>query len=306
MSHKVPFVSVIVPAYNAAAFIERTLDSVRVQTFKDYEIIIVDDGSTDDTHRIAENYFQRYALVGRCLKQENKKIAGARNAGVRASQGEFISFLDSDDRWYPEKLKIVMAEFSAHPNADIVCHAENVLDEGRPSRLKRYGPAFADMYGAQLFGGCALSTSATTLRRRVFEAAGGFCEDPRLNTVEDYDLWMRLGKMGCRFRFIEEPLGEYLIEGHNSTRRIEYHHDNLEFLLKDHFASYFGQHPDWRARLRMRHRLSVVYRSALGLLIQYGEDPELQKRYLIRMLKSFPLDPKNLVRAAQWVIKRPG
>lgn len=301
-----PKVSVVIPAYNAAAFVETALDVVRAQTYADYEVVVVDDGSSDGTHAVVERYFQNHSTRGRCLRQENKKIAGARNAGVRAAEGEFISFLDSDDRWHPDKLAAVMKEFDAYPDTDVVCHAENIVGKGRKPRLRLYGPARRDMYKSQLFGGCALSTSATTLRRRAFDAAGGFREDPRFNTVEDYDLWMRLGKAGCRFRFIDAPLGEYTMDDANSTRRVEYHHANLEALLLDHFAANFGPHPSWLTQLRMRRRLAAVYRSALAQLMQYGEEPRAQERYLNLMLKAFPLDLKNIFRAAQWAMRGTG
>lgn len=298
-----PAVSVVIPAYNAANFIERTLDSVRAQTFKDFETVVIDDGSSDRTCEIVERCFRAHAMPGLCLRQENKKIAGARNAGVRAARGGFVSFLDSDDRWYPSKLEAVIAEFKAHPETDVVCHAENVVVQGGPPRLKRYGPSRRDMYFSQLWGGCALSTSATTLRRRVFDSVGGFREDPRFNTVEDYDLWMRLGKAGCRFRFIGLPLGEYVVASHNSTRRIEYHHANLEALLRDHFRSCFGDNPGWGTRLRMRRRLASVHRSALGQLMQYGEQPDKQREHVLKMLRQFPFDPKNAALALLWSLK---
>ena len=89
-----PKVSVVIPAYNAADFIEATLDTVRAQTFRDYEVVVTDDGSADATQAVVEGYLRRHALRGRCIRQENKKIAAARNTAMRASRGDFIAFLD--------------------------------------------------------------------------------------------------------------------------------------------------------------------------------------------------------------------
>ena len=298
-----PLVSVVIPAYNAAAYLEKTLDSVRAQTFTDYEVIVVDDGSTDGTHALAEGYLARHGLRGRAIRQENKKIAGARNAGMRAARGGYIALLDADDLWKPEKLAAVMAEFERHPDADLVCHGEDVCRDGRRLYSTRNGPAVPRMYERLLFKGNALSPSASVFKRDKALAIGGMRENPEFNTVEDYDFWMRLSKT-ARFHFLSRVLGEYRLLETSASRRIEYHHANLEALLRDHFRALFGEKPSFWDRLRVRRRLSSVYRSALGQLMQYGEDPELQLRYLKRMLAACSWDPKNLGRAAKWALGR--
>src|SRR5687768_17409195 len=119
-------VSVVIPAYNAADFIERTLESVRAQTYRSYEDVVIDDGSTDGTHELVTRWLALSGVAGTCIRQVNKRIAGARNAGMRAARGEFIALLDHDDLWDPEKLAVVMAEFDKHPEVDLVCHNERV------------------------------------------------------------------------------------------------------------------------------------------------------------------------------------
>jgi glycosyltransferase involved in cell wall biosynthesis len=297
-----PTVSVVVPAYNAEAFIQKTLDSVRAQMYLDYEIIVVDDGSSDSTQAVVEAWFKRHGIPGRGIRQENKKIAGARNTGMRAAQGRFIALLDHDDLWYPEKLTAVMNEFSLHPDVDLICHNENITREGKILRATQNGPDSPHMYEKLLFGGNALSPSASVFKKEKAMAIGGFRENPEFNTVEDYDFWMRLSRIGS-FHFIDRVLGEYQLVERAASRRIEYHHSNMEAMLQDHFALYVREHPGWYTRLRIRRRLATVYRSALGQLMGYGEYPEQQRAYLLKMLRTFPLDPKNLMRAAQWAIK---
>lgn len=294
-----PAVSVVIPAYNAAQFLEKTLDSVRAQTFSSYEIVIVDDGSQDATQAVAEGYLARHGLKGLCLRQENKKIAGARNTGIRAAQADLIALLDHDDLWYPEKLAVVMEEFQRHPEADLVCHDEDVARDGKVLHTTRNGPQHPRMYERLLFQGNALSPSACVLRKDKALSIGGFRENPEFNTVEDYDFWMRLSRVAC-FRFIPRALGRYQLVERAASRRVEYHHANLEALLRDHFLSYYGETPGWPARLRMARRLACVHRSALGQLMQYGESPELQRRHAVRMLCLCPWDPKNLGRALAW------
>jgi len=297
-----PVVSVVIPAYNAAPFIEKTLDSVRAQTYRDYEIVVVDDGSSDGTHSAVEDYLRRHSMPGRCVRQENKKIAGARNTGMRAARGTHIALLDHDDLWYPEKLSIVMAVFGRRPDTDLVCHGENVSRDGAIVHVRRYGPWTPRMYERLLFGGNDLSPSASVFKREKALAIGGFRENPEFNTVEDYDFWMRLSRVAV-FHFIDAILGEYQLVERAASRRIEYHHGNLESLLRDHFASLLGKTPPLWARIRMRRRLSAVYRSALGEFMAHREGPEKQRDYALRMLRTFPFDPKNLAKAALWAVQ---
>ena len=290
-----PRVSIVVPAWNAAAFIERTLATVAAQTFRDFEVIVVDDGSSDDTKLVVDRFMEKNGLRGRCIKQENKKIAGARNTGIRAAQAELISFLDHDDLWFPNKLERVMAEFG---DADLVCHDENVVKDGKLVRVSRNGPWAPDMYERLLFEGNALSPSAVTVKKSKLFEAGLFREDPEFNTVEDYDLWMRLAKI-CRMRFLPEILGEYQLVERGASNKIVYHNTNLEHLLRDHFRNF----PSSDAR--MRRRLGVMCRSAARLLIAQG-DLAAGGAYARRAVAECPWDWKNVAVLGLWAAKRLG
>lgn len=295
-----PRVSIVVPAWNAAAFIEKTLTTVAAQTFPDFEVIVVDDGSKDATKEVVDLFLKKNNLRGLCIRQENKKIAGARNTGIRAAAGDLIAFLDHDDLWFPGKLARVIAEFDAHPDVDLVCHNENILKDGTLVRVSQNGPLAEDMYERLLFEGNALSPSATTVKKAKLFEAGLFREDPAFNTVEDYDLWMRLAKI-CRMHFLDEVLGEYqLVEG-GASNRIVYHNTNLENLLRDHFQNY--PNPGARTRARMRRRLGVMCRSAARLLMAQG-DLATAGIYARRSAAEWPWDWKNLAVAGLWAAKR--
>lgn len=297
-----PRVSVVIPAWNAAAFIERTLASVAAQTFKDFEVVVVDDGSSDDTKAVVDRFLAAEGLRGRCIRQENKRIAGARNTGIRAAEAELVAFLDHDDLWRPDKLERTLAEFDAHPEADLVCHQEDVVKDGRVVGRTRNGPWSQTMYEDLLFDGNALSPSATTARKVRLLEVGLFREDERFNTVEDYDLWMRLARV-CRMRFIDEVLGEYQWVERGASNKIVYHNTNLEHLLRDHFAGF--PDPDARTRRRMGRRLGVMCRSAARLLMAQG-DLAAAGRYARRAVAESPWDWKNAATLGLWALKRLG
>ncbi|MBI5211312.1 MAG: glycosyltransferase [Elusimicrobia bacterium] len=298
-----PRVSVVIPAFNAAAFLEETLDSVRAQTYRDYEVVVVDDGSKDDTHRVATSYLERHGLPGKAILQRNKKIAGARNTGMRAAAGGLIALLDHDDLWRPRKLSAMVREFDLHPETALVGHHIAVTRDGKTVRVLRKGPAVKRMYERLLLGANAVSPSAAVFRKDLALQIGGFREDPEFNTVEDYDFWMRLSRIGT-FRFVDEVLGEYPLRGSSASSRIDYHHQNLVTLLMSHFEEYFGDNPGLLDRLRMRKRLAAAYRSGLSQFLESGGDPQACRRYALKMLATYPFEAKNIVRALQWALRR--
>lgn len=293
-----PRVSVVIPAYAAAPFIERTLDSVAAQTYRDFEIIVVDDGSPDDTKAVVDRWLSRTGARGSCVRRDNGRIAAARNTGLKAASGELIALLDHDDLWRREKLALCVAEFDAHPGTVLVGHHTDVIENGAVLRVERKGPAVPAMYDQLLFENNAVAPSGAVFRRDKALEIGGFREDPSFNTVEDYDFWMRLSQKGS-FRFLDAVLSSYTVIPGSASRRVEYHHSNLEALLRDHFASRLGTAPGAWDRLRVRRRLSFVYRSAVAALLEPGSDAALRRSYARRMLAAWPLSPRNLGRAAQ-------
>ena len=292
-------VSVVIPAYNSSEFIGRTLDSVRAQVFASYETIVIDDGSTDGTGDVAEEYFRRHAVRGRVVHQTNRGVSAARNAGMRVAKGTYVALLDADDLWYPDKLSAVMREFDRHPDANLICHDENVTRDGRIVRVSRRRRPCGDCYEALLFGGNILSPSATTIRREAALALGGFDEREEYRTVEDYDFWMRFSREG-QIHFFDRVLGEYVLHERSASRRIVYHHLALERMLRDHLSEYLRLHSGPAARLRARRRLAQVYRSAARQLIEHREAARDQQAFVGRMLRTYPFEPRNVAVALVW------
>jgi glycosyltransferase involved in cell wall biosynthesis len=177
--------SVIIPTFNRAAFLREAIDSVRAQTEKDFELIVVDDGSTDDTRALVAEYGDRI----RYFVQPNAGVSAARNLGIRHARGKFIAFLDSDDLWLPKKLARQMQWMAAHPNL-LLCYTDEVwIRRGvRVNQKLIHAKAGGWIYPLCL-PRCIISPSSVLLRREVFDAVGWF--DEQLPVCEDYDLWLR-------------------------------------------------------------------------------------------------------------------
>ena len=181
-------VSVIVPTYNRAHVLSRALDSVLAQTRPGMEIIVVDDGSTDHTPELLADYGDSL----RVLRQPNAGVSAARNAGIRASRGEFVALLDSDDSWTPDKLACQMEFFDTHPRA-MICQTEEIwIRNGkRVNPMKKHQKPSGDIFIPSLKL-CLVSPSAVMMRNTLFSIKGFFNED--FPVCEDYDLWLRVSR----------------------------------------------------------------------------------------------------------------
>jgi glycosyltransferase involved in cell wall biosynthesis len=211
-----PRVSVIIPAYNTAHYIEATLESVLAQTFPDYEVIVVNDGSPDTP--ALERVILKYESRIRYIKQENRGLAGARNTGIRLARGEFLAFLDSDDIWLPDFLAEQLKFFAQNPSLDMACtdciYFGNTELEGRSWQsldsiedpvtfdkvLPTHGGAFA---------------SFSLLRRQTVLKVGFF--DEALRLLEDYHYWLKFLYGGGKMAYIRRVLGKRRVHSESLT-----------------------------------------------------------------------------------------
>ncbi len=290
-----PRVSVVIPAFNASWCIRDALDSVGRQTYKDYEVIVVNDGSVDSTHDAVLEWLEgAKPFPGRLIDQENRRLGGARNTGTRHASGEYVAFLDADDVWYPEKLARVVGAFDdSKPATALVCHDEVVTRDGKIVRINRYGPWVPDMYRFLLFEGSRLSPSSTVVKRTLLETAGGFSEDPEVHSVEDYDLWLRLSRL-TRFHFLGEILGEYRLYRGSLGSDPEYNLRHCLNVVDRHAAQYFRERPQptWRDRYGIRRRRALAFRSA-SMAAQARGEYARAALYIATSLRLCPADYKN-------------
>ena len=194
-----PLVSAIIPTYNRACVLERAIRSVLNQTFRDFELIVVDDGSSDGTAKILSRFDGRLTAV--C--QKNRGVSAARNAGIAHAQGELLAFLDSDDEWLPDKLARQVAVFDP-ARQRFVCHTDELWRlNGQEVRQKPIHRKQGGHFFERALERCLISPSSVMLSRALLERVGSF--DETLPAAEDYDLWLRITAFH-EVAFIPEPL----------------------------------------------------------------------------------------------------
>ncbi len=223
-------VSVVLPTYNCARYVGAAVESVLQQTYKNYELIIVNDGSTDGTDQALAPYLCNSGNI-RYIKQENKGHAGARNTGIRAAAGDFIAFIDSDDKWLPEKLQEQVQAFEEDPEVGLV-HC-NVYGFGENQEARVRGPQLTQEqlqeYSGYIFDNLyfrkiIITTTTVMIRKNCIDDVGMFDENMTRYGSEDRELFLRI-LWKYKARYVNKPLAMYRnrsdSEGQNYERMIK-------------------------------------------------------------------------------------
>ncbi len=257
MEPTTPLFTVLIPAHDAGATIARAVTGALAQSVQDIEVIVVNDGSSDDTGSIVRGFTdERVVLVEQAA---SGSPAGARNAGLRVARGEFIAFLDADDAWYPEKLALVRAAFEADSSLDAVAHDMKLAGPSGDDGVRAYRLDSRDLYQQLLYRGNFLTTSAMTVRTEKVREVGGFTEAVDRPVAEDLDLWLRLAQAGLRLRMLPEVLGVYTVGGGISGDHVR--------ALRDTFAVLDPHYERLASGGRLHTRGALVRRArALGAL----------------------------------------
>jgi glycosyltransferase involved in cell wall biosynthesis len=234
ISKHCPLVSVVIPTYNHADFLQKAIRSVLDQTYQDFEIIIVDNNSTDHTNEVVASFDDKRINM---YKINNCGVIGAsRNLGVGKARGKWIAYLDSDDYWYSTKLANLAIYLDEHSQYDVLSAHEYKRHSSTGKKTKlMYGPLAGDKYRSLLLYGNRLSPSASIIRKSFLLGNGiVFSENTNFITVEDYDYWLQLARFNASFKFINSFEGEYLVHGSNSSGFAEVHKRNELNLLRHH------------------------------------------------------------------------
>lgn len=205
-------VSVIIPAYNQGHYLGRAVKSVLAQTYSEWEAIIVDDGSTDDTAEVAATFSDPRV---RYIYQENRGLSGARNTGIRHARGDYLTYLDSDDCFLPQKLALLVGELEEKPQLGFVAGQAIPIDE----RGNQIGKVFAKSPPedpARWLLGNPLHVGSVMVRRSWQKRVGFF--DERLRSYEDWDMWLRLARAGCQMGWVARPVSLYRFHTGQMTR----------------------------------------------------------------------------------------
>lgn len=271
--------SVVIPTYNRAEFLRSAITSVLNQTFQDFEIIVVDDASRDNTPEVVRSFNDRRIKYIR--HEVNKGDAATRNAGVRVCNGKYIAFLDDDDEWLPEKLEkqIDLLENSA-PEVGGVDIGALLMDRTSGEILRIRIPKKRENLFEEMFITNCLATSCILLRKECFEKVGLF--DESIPFCSDYDMWIRISKE-FHFECIKEPLVKYYIHGNGSlTTNHGLVIRGMEAMLKK-----------YRQLFALNSKGYSHYYSSLGRSYCYSGNVKKGREAFLRAIKLYPFEIRN-------------
>jgi glycosyltransferase involved in cell wall biosynthesis len=282
-----PRVSVIVPAYNAAAYLPDAIDSVVRQTYTDWELVVVDDGSVDNTRSLVGSYGARLQDKLRYVYQPNRGLPAARNAAIRNSRGEFIALLDADDRCMPRRLELSVAALDRHPRAGLVHGrvtridvAGNLID--RPQLDSRYlsGNIKRHLYTRRAHIFCPTAM----FRKHCITAVGYF--DETMRATEDRDMWFRIAEK-FEVAFVDEVLSQYRLSPSAMSRDLNRMLTWQRFFVEKHHRR--GACSTWA----LHQALANIYRERGDALFNSSELRAAMSDYL-RAVMYYPFSIPNV------------
>ncbi|MDA8430927.1 MAG: glycosyltransferase [Geobacteraceae bacterium] len=271
-------VSVVIPTYNRAGFLREAIESVLAQTYTNFEIIVVDDGSTDGTQELMTSLYRNV----RYLRQENRGPAAARNNGINNAAGEFIAFLDSDDIWLPEMLSKQIARLSLNPAAGLVATGYGLFETGRvmTEMVVLDEDDLADARRGNHYKNF-FATSSLMVRKLCLTTVGLLNEN--LHYAEDWDLLIRLMER-YSFEYLPEVLMLYRSHPTNlSTTSLQENMKQWQKVIDMHSSNgnYFND------SILRRKRLSWLYLNQA--CAQRGNDPHLEETFMLESIRAWPL-----------------
>jgi len=287
-----PLASVLIPVYNGTTFLADAIRSVQNQTSQNFEIIIVDDGSHDDSYALAQKFAEVDCRI-KALRQSNGGTQAARNTALHHATGEWIALLDQDDVWLPKKLEHQFALLKVSPHANLLfanyIHWDGVRDLGL--RYTKHHKFPDGDVGKMLARWCLFGASTVMIRRAIAEKLGGF--DSKFHLSGDWDLWLRLAEKGLLAKGVWEPQARYRIwSGNESRRTLDMSREVVGILEK---ASLRPQTEVWRRRYEKSLTLARINLEFRELRPQLETQPQLTVAAVWRAWKRCPGEIKFLM-----------
>jgi glycosyltransferase involved in cell wall biosynthesis len=294
MKQKAPLFSVVIPTYNRAKIIGRAIESVLNQTFQGFEIVIVDNGSDDDTQSVVEGYGDD--RIRYFWQEGSGSPASPRNTGISKAKGDWVCFLDTDDAWYHDKLRMCFEhiENSVGGSVDLLHHDLRIVgNKGfftrKTVRSRQLETPIAENL---LVNMNVIATSSVVVRKTLLDQVGGFNESPEMAASEDLNLWLKISEITNYFFYIPEILGEYLLDDGGLSRKDMsacYKTATADFLKylnskqrKKHSARFSYMH----GRSQYTQGDFSIMKENLVIALKYG-DTELRVKSAWMLLASF-------------------
>jgi glycosyltransferase involved in cell wall biosynthesis len=269
-----PKVSVIIPTYNRAQLISRTINSVLVQTFKDFEILVVDDASTDHTRQVVKQIEDR--RIRFISHQKNRGGSAARNTGIKASKGEYIGFLDDDDEWLPEKLEKQVEVLQRSANDVVVIYSACYFVSGRNNTvLTKTVPFYRGYLYRDLLRRNILPSPTPLIKKDCFSKAGLF--DETLPSCQDWDMWIRISKY-YKFDFVPNVLAKTYVHGKQISTNL-----NAKIVARERLID------KYREDLIKDPAILAFLLRRLGVLCCLSDNSKKALSYFLRSLKLIPI-----------------
>jgi glycosyltransferase involved in cell wall biosynthesis len=256
-------ISIVIPAYNLEKYLREAIESVLAQTYKNYEIIVVDDGSTDRTASIAKGYAEQIKLI----QQENKGLGGARNAGILAAKADLVGLLDADDEWKPDYLERMISLIHKQPDAAVYYSSAQAMDESGNDLPQIFGGELpSNKIYRVLLRSNFIIPSTVIFRRCVILEAGLFEEKNRdLHGCEDWDLWLRLSPEH-KFVGMSEPLVRYRLHANTFSANPQHMQKAVRSVVEKNFGLEDDKYADWSSE--KKRAFGGVYRYQTITFIQ--------------------------------------
>jgi len=275
-----PTVSVIIPTFNRAHLVGRAIHSVLVQTYQDFEIIVVDDGSTDNTEKVIKSFNDPRIRYVR--HEKNKGGSAARNTGIKTARGKYIAFLDDDDEWLPEKLEKQINKFQTLPSIFGVVYSGFSYVSENGEIISNVIPTLRGKVYDNLLKENILGSPTPLIKKNCFKKAGLF--DETLPSCQDWDMWIRLSKY-YYFDFVPDILAKHYVHRHRISANLNKRIAARKKLIKKYWAD-----------LSQRPQILSIHLAQLGKLYFRAGDSTTALKYFLTSIKKDPSQKKNYIR----------